>query len=76
MRQRASERARDAAAPLEPKRFAALRRMLTDDKHRVVLSLGGGALPGLAGNLALTRILEELELIGSIDEAATKKSQQ
>ncbi len=68
MTQRPSEQAREEATALEPKRFAALRRMLTDNRHRVVLSLGGGALPGLAGNLALTRILEELDLIGSIDE--------
>jgi predicted acylesterase/phospholipase RssA len=48
--------------PVAAERFTSLRRLASDGGHRLVVSLGGGSLPGLAGNLALLRILEELEL--------------
>ena len=48
-------------APLDPKLYSALRRLATDDKHRLIVSLGGGSAPGLSGNVALVRILEELD---------------
>jgi|SRR5262245_21812340 len=49
-------------APLEAQRYTTLRRLIERDDHRLVISLGGGSAPALAGNLALLRMLEELDL--------------
>ncbi len=51
-----------AGAALDPARYTTLRRLVTDDKHKFVVSFGGGSLSGLCGNSALAHILEELEL--------------
>ena len=58
----------DVAPPLDPSRYSTLRRLVTDENNRVVLSLGGGALHGLCGNVSLLRLLEELELRPHIEE--------
>ena len=55
-------------APLDPVRYTTLRRLVESDNHRLVVSFGGGAIPGLCGNLALARILEELELRPRVEE--------
>lgn len=55
-------------APLNPDRYTVLRRKFTNEHHRVVIGFGGGALPGLCGNVALARILEELSLREHVDE--------
>lgn len=60
-----AERLSDA---LPDSRFATLRRLVKDPGNKVVVSLGGGALAGLCGNLAIWRILEELELAHEVDE--------
>jgi predicted acylesterase/phospholipase RssA len=39
-----------------------------DDNHRVVVTFGGGAVPGLAGNLALAHLLEQLEIKQHVEE--------
>ncbi|MBK8976006.1 MAG: patatin-like phospholipase family protein [Planctomycetes bacterium] len=65
---RPAERATAEAEPLSPRRFSALRRMLADPRHKVVVSLGGGALPGLCGNLALAALLDELDLLRHVHE--------
>jgi predicted acylesterase/phospholipase RssA len=49
-------------APLEPHRYTSLHRLATDPGHRLVLALGGGSVPGICGNVALVRLLEELDL--------------
>lgn len=49
-------------APLNPTLYSTLRRLVTSDDCRLVITLGGGAAPGLCGNVALMRIVEELEL--------------
>ena len=56
------------SSPLVEERYGTLRRLMTDPDHKVVVSMGGGALQGLCGNLALWRILEELELVEHVDE--------
>ncbi|MBI4878065.1 MAG: patatin-like phospholipase family protein [Planctomycetes bacterium] len=58
----------EADAPLERARYETLLRMAADPKHRLVVSLGGGSLPGVCGNLALLSILEELHLRGRVEE--------
>jgi len=55
-------------APLEPQRYSAFRRLITREDSRVVISLGGGSAPALAGNIALLRILEELELRAHVQQ--------
>jgi predicted acylesterase/phospholipase RssA len=62
------ERRAEIEAPLEPKLYSALKRLVTDGKHRLVVSFGGGSVPGLCGNVALARILEELELQEQVGE--------
>jgi predicted acylesterase/phospholipase RssA len=49
-------------APVQPQRFTTLRRMINRDDHCLVIALGGGSAPALAGNIALLRILEELDV--------------
>lgn len=56
------------AEPLRPERYTTLRRMVEDGDHRLVVAFGGGSLPGLCGNVALARILEELGLLGRVTE--------
>jgi predicted acylesterase/phospholipase RssA len=53
---------------LDRQRYGALRRLVEDEKHRFVVAFGGGSIPGLCGNLALARILEELDLRGRVAE--------
>ncbi|MCI0629183.1 MAG: patatin-like phospholipase family protein [Phycisphaerales bacterium] len=48
--------------PVDPQRYTTLRRLIARDDHRLVVSLGGGSAPALAGNIALLSILEELDL--------------
>lgn len=54
--------------PLDPRRFSTFVRLLADPKHRVVVSFGGGSVPGLAGNVALAGILEELGVMERVAE--------
>jgi len=54
--------------PLNPERYVVLRRLFEDENNRVVIGFGGGSLPGLCGNVALARILEELSLRKHVDE--------
>ena len=56
------------STPIRLERLTAFRRMIDDGEHKLVVSLGGGSLPGLAGNLALVRILEELDLRSRVTE--------
>jgi hypothetical protein len=64
----AEERRAEIEAPLDPDRYRTLRRLCEDEDRRVVVGFGGGALPGLSGNLALARILEELSLQQHVEE--------
>ncbi len=56
------ERREQILAPLDPARYTTLARLVADEKTSFVVSLGGGSVPGLAGNIALVRIFEELGL--------------
>jgi predicted acylesterase/phospholipase RssA len=49
-------------APLDPAQYTTLRRVATSPDTKLVISLGGGAAPGLCGNCALVHIVEELGL--------------
>lgn len=62
------ERREAILAPPDPRRFTTLVRLFSDPKHRVVVSFGGGSVPGLCGNVALARILEELDMKGRVAE--------
>lgn len=55
-------------APPDPALYTIFARLLRESGGRVVVSFGGGSVPGLCGNVALARILEELDLRGSIHE--------
>ena len=54
------ERKEQILAPLDPERYTALMRLVAAPQHRIVASFGGGSVPGLCGNLAFGKILEEL----------------
>lgn len=62
------DRREQIEAPLEPARFQTIQRLARDPGHRLVVSFGGGSIPGLCGNLALVQILEELDLKGHVEE--------
>jgi len=61
-------RREEIEAPPDPDRYTALRRLATSPEHRFVVSLGGGSVPGISGNLALIRLLEQLDLKSHVDE--------
>jgi len=48
--------------------FRTFLRLAEDDNNRLIVSLGGGSIPGLCGNLALLEILEDLDLRGRVDQ--------
>lgn len=48
--------------------YRALRRLLADPDHRMIVAFGGGSLPGLAGNVALAAILDELDLRDRVEQ--------
>lgn len=56
------ERREKILAPLDRGNFSTLIRLASDGRHRLVVSFGGGSIPGLCGNIALTQIIEELDL--------------
>jgi predicted acylesterase/phospholipase RssA len=55
-------------APPDRALYTTLERLVRDSGTRVVVSFGGGSVPGLCGNVALARVLEELDLKDSVDE--------
>jgi predicted acylesterase/phospholipase RssA len=60
--------ASNAAAPLDPNLYGVIRRLAEDPDGRFVVALGSGALPAIAGNLALVSILDDLGLKGRVAE--------
>ena len=62
------DRREEIESSLDPRLYSTLIRLATDGSHRFVVSLGGGSVPGISGNLALARILEELNLREHIEE--------
>jgi predicted acylesterase/phospholipase RssA len=52
----------------DPNNFSTLLKLVKNKNYRSVLSLGGGSTPGLCGNLALLRLLEELGIRGEFAE--------
>jgi hypothetical protein len=58
----------DIEAPPDPADYSTFVRLLTNGNYRLVVSFGGGATPGLCGNLALARLLEELDLKSHVSE--------
>src|SRR5262245_675110 len=55
-------------APPDPADYSAFVRLASSPENRLIVSFGGGATPGLCGNLALARLLEELNLRPHIAE--------
>ncbi|HEU4342747.1 MAG TPA: patatin-like phospholipase family protein [Candidatus Binatia bacterium] len=55
-------------APLDPNRYTALRRLVTDPDHRLVVCFGGGSAVALGANAALAQILEELDLKAHVSQ--------
>ena len=53
---------------LDPESFSALRRLACDPRRRFVVSLGGGGVPALGGNMALVDLLEDLGLRDHVAE--------
>ena len=53
--------------PLDPGKYTAFRRLFDDSNNKICLALGGGAVPGLCGNVALVHFLEELGLRDRVD---------
>ena len=55
-------------APLDPSLYTTFRRIATSEDSRLVITLGGGAIPGVVGNCAMMHIVEELGLREHVDE--------
>lgn len=53
---------------LDPSRYTTLRRLVSDPRRRVVVSFGGGGVPGIAANLALAELFERLDLRAHVDQ--------
>lgn len=53
---------------LDRGKFRALERLVVEGGHRVVVSFGGGGLPGICGNLALAELLEQLDLRQHVEQ--------
>ena len=64
----ALERRTEIERPPKRELYTVLERMATAPDTRFVLSLGGGAAPGLAGNAALVTLLDELDLRRHVEE--------
>lgn len=47
--------------------YSAFTRLFEDPGNKIVLSLGGGSVPGLCGNVALMQIIDELGLGQHVD---------
>ena len=58
---------------VDPDRFKTLTRMVTGGEYRLVVSFGGGAVPGLAGNLALAHLLEQIDLKKHVEEVSSTR---
>lgn len=56
------------APALDRSRFQALERLVSDPDRRVVVSFGGGGLPGICGNLALADIFDQLDLRKHVEQ--------
>ena len=54
--------------PFDIDRFSTLRRLATDPKRRFVVSMGGGGVPSLCGNLVLAELIEALGLREYVEE--------
>jgi len=54
--------------PLDPSLYTTLHRIATSPDTKLVISLGGGAAPGLCGNVAMLRLVEELGLRSHVAE--------
>jgi predicted acylesterase/phospholipase RssA len=50
------------AFAVDASRYDALRRLVQDPRKRVVVSFGGGGVPGISANLALAHLLELLDV--------------
>jgi predicted acylesterase/phospholipase RssA len=48
--------------PPDPELYTTLKRLIASPHHRLLVSLGGGSVAGIAGNIALLVLLEELDL--------------
>lgn len=53
---------------VNPDRFSTLRRMVEGGEHRLVVGFGGGGVPGIAGNLALAHLVDQLGLKEHVEE--------
>jgi predicted acylesterase/phospholipase RssA len=51
-----------------PGDYRVLTRLVGNPENHLAIGFGGGSVPGLAGNCALARILEELELLDHVKE--------
>ena len=52
----------DAPEPLNPGSYKTLIRLVKDEGNRFVISLGGGSVPAICGNVALVQLVENLGL--------------
>ncbi|MAG57183.1 MAG: hypothetical protein CMJ83_12895 [Planctomycetes bacterium] len=62
------DRKDEILGPLDPTRYTTLMRLVTDPQMRLVVAFGGGSVPGLCGNTALARILEELGIKPHVEQ--------
>jgi len=54
--------------PPDPELYTTLRRLVANPRQRFLVALGGGSVAGIAGNIALVVILEELDLKKHVSE--------
>jgi predicted acylesterase/phospholipase RssA len=53
---------------IDPSLYSTLRRMVVAEDHKFVVSFGGGSVPGIASNIALAQVIEDLGLREHVDE--------
>jgi predicted acylesterase/phospholipase RssA len=59
---------KDGERPFDADRFSTLCRLASDPKRRFVVSMGGGGVPSLCGNLVLAELIEALGLREHVEE--------
>ena len=62
------DRREEIEAPCSPRLYRVLSRILSNPDNHVAIGFGGGSAHGLAGNVAMVSLLEELDLRAHVKE--------
>ena len=59
---------REIERPPDPDLYTTFTRLVGSPDHRFVVALGGGAVAGIIGNIALVMLLEELDIAKHVSQ--------